>query len=92
VEKAAKIMFVVGKSNPHWQENYYLSSKLNQRIEELYPGLTRKIFLGQNLIYNQDISNKAVIIEIGAQINTLDEVLASSRMVAKGIGELLKEN
>lgn len=91
-EQAAKIMFCIGKSNPHWQENYYLASMLDQKMEELYKGISKGngFYFGNNLIYNQDISNKALLIEIGAQCSTLDEALASSRMLAKSIGELLK--
>lgn len=91
-EQAAKIMFCIGKSNPHWQENYYLSSKLNQKVEELYPGITRTVYFGPNLIYNQDLSNKAILVEIGAQRNTLEEALVSGRMLAKAVGEVLKQN
>lgn len=91
-EQAAKIMFVIGKANPHWQENYYLSSKLNQKAEELYPGLTRKMYITNNILYNQDVSNKAVIIELGAEVNTLEEVLISAKMVGRTIGQILKEN
>jgi stage II sporulation protein P len=93
-EQAAKILFCIGKSNPHWQENYFLASKLDQKMEELYKGISKGqgFYWGNNLIYNQDISNKALLIEIGAQCNTLDEALVSSRMLAKSIGELLEEN
>jgi len=90
-EKAAKVMFVVGKSNPHWQENYYLSLKLNQRIEEIWPGLTRQIYATNWGLYNQDISNKMVLVEIGCVYNTLEESLVSAKVVAKAIGDMLKE-
>lgn len=91
-EDAAKIMFVIGKSNPHWQENYYLSSKINQKVEELYPGLTKRMYVVDKLIYNQDISNKAVLIEMGAECNTLEQTLVTAKMVAKSIGQVLKGN
>lgn len=92
-DQASRLMFVIGKSNPHWQENYYLASKLDQKIEELYPGLSRSkpIYFGTNLIYNQDISNKLMILEIGAQCNSLDESIVSAKMVARSIGQILKE-
>lgn len=91
-DQAAKIMFVIGKSNPHWQENYYLALKLNQKMEELYPGLTKEILVKDRSIYNQDISNKLLLIEIGSECNTLEESLVSAKMVAKALGEVLKSD
>lgn len=91
-EQSAKVLFVVGKSNPHWQENYLLASKLSQKMEDLYPGLVRKVLVSQNIIYNQDISNRMILMEIGAQVNTLEEALVTSKMVARSIGEMLKDS
>lgn len=88
--KAAKIMFVIGKANPHWKDNYNFSSKVKQKIEEMAPGITKEILARDKIIYNQDISNKALLIEIGADCNTLDEVLVSAKIVAKALGEMLK--
>jgi stage II sporulation protein P len=89
-DQAAKIMFVIGKGNPHWQENYALASKLKQKVDQLYPGLVRKILVEDRITYNQDLSNKSMIIEIGADCNTLEEVLVSAKMVAKSIGDIVK--
>jgi len=91
-EKAARIVFVIGKSNPHWQENYYMTLKLNQKIDELYPGLSKGILVKDMSIYNQDISNKMILLEMGADCNTIEEVLVSAKMVARAIGQLLSEN
>ncbi|KPU44130.1 stage II sporulation protein P (SpoIIP) [Oxobacter pfennigii] len=91
-EQASKIMFVVGKSNPHWQENYYSALKLNQKIEELSPGLSKGILVKDRSIYNQDISNKAILIEVGSDSNTLEEALLSAKIFARALGEVLKDN
>lgn len=87
-DKAAKMMFVIGKGNPHWQENYQLSQKLNQKIEELYPGLSRGILVKQAL-YNQDISNKVILIEIGGDVNTLEESIVTAKMVGRALGQMV---
>ena len=89
-KKAAKIMFVVGKANPHWKDNYNLSSKVKQEMEQIAPGITRETLARDKSLYNQEISNKAILIEVGADCNTLDEVLVSANIVAKALGKMLK--
>lgn len=90
-EDIARVMFVVGKANPHWQENYQLSQKLNQKIESLFPGLSRGISVGPKSLYNQHISNKMVLLEMGGDTNTLEEALASAKMVGGAIGQFIKD-
>ncbi len=89
-DQVAKTMIVLGKGNPHWQENYFTASKISQKMEQLYPGLFKRIDYANKSIYNQDISNKMILIEVGAQLNTLDEAIVSARMLARSIGEVLK--
>jgi stage II sporulation protein P len=89
-EQAAKVMLVIGKSNPHWQENYNLALKLNQKLSQLSAGIVKPIDVANGKIYNQAVSKNCILIEIGASCNTLEEVLASARMVGKAIGEMVK--
>lgn len=42
--------------------------------EQYYPGLARNIYL-RSLRYNLHLSDKALLIEVGAQTNTLQEML-----------------
>lgn len=74
----AKVLFVVGLNNPNYQTNLDLSNQINQRINQKYPGLTRGVLTkqgaGVNGVYNQDMSNKAILIECGGYENTIDEV------------------
>lgn len=88
---ASKVMFVIGKNNPHWQENYQLTLKLQQKIEQLYPGITKSNYIVSQ-VYNQNISNKMLLIEIGSDCNTIDEAIISAKMVANSIGNMLSEN
>lgn len=86
---SAQLMMVVGtdaggKLHPDWQENMALAVKLHARLEQLYPGICRPIsFRTQR--FNQDLSTGAMLIEVGAAGNTLEESMLATRVLAEGI-------
>jgi stage II sporulation protein P len=90
---AAQIMFVVGTSEmlPHatWKENLKFAVKLQQKLNEKYPGLARPIWLS-NKRYNQHVTNGALIIEVGADGNLLSECLESTKYLAEALNDVLK--
>lgn len=83
---AARFMFFNGLSrtkkngpidylyNPYIQDNLALTLQLKLVCEQYYPGLSRNIYL-KSLRYNLHLSDKALLIECGAQTNTLQEML-----------------
>lgn len=92
-EYAAQIMFVVGgngSSIPHteWQQNLKFAIRVQQKANELYPGLFRPIILRYSG-YNQQVSKAASLIEVGATGNTLDQCLVSMKYLAKVLDEVL---
>ena len=92
-EEAAQIMFVIGTDggeleHPNWQQNLKFAIKIQQKANELYPGLFRPIIL-RNSRYNQHVAKAAVIIEVGATGNTLEQCLASMKYLAKIMNEAL---
>lgn len=60
--------------NPYIQDNLALTLQLKLQCERYYPGLSRNIYL-RSLRYNLHLSDKALLIEAGAQTNTLQEML-----------------
>jgi len=73
-----RLYFIVGKENKNYIENLELAKALNEKLEKKYPGISRGVFLKTysegNGVYNQDISNKAMCVEIGGIDNNLDEL------------------
>lgn len=85
----AKIMLVVAKNNPNYLENEELSIDLTSLANDLYPGFARSVFYyerGSNA-FNQTKSSKLALIEIGAQLNTVEEAINSAKLLATVIGE-----
>lgn len=74
----ARLYFIIGKENKNYLENLELAKVLNNQLEKKYPGISRGVFLKTysegNGVYNQDISNNAMLLEVGGVDNTLDEL------------------
>ena len=60
--------------NPYIEDNLALTLQLKLLCDQYYPGLSRNIYL-KSLRYNLHLSDKALLIEVGAQTNTLQEIL-----------------
>ena len=93
-EYAAQLMFVIGTDgggleHPNWQQNLKFAIKIQEKANELYPGLFKPIIL-RNSRYNQHLAKAATIIEVGATGNTLDQCLVSMKYLAKVISEVVK--
>jgi stage II sporulation protein P len=77
-ENYARLYFIVGKENKNYQENLALAKTLNQELEKKHPGISRGVLLkgysDGDGVYNQDISTKAMLVEIGGVDNNLDEL------------------
>lgn len=91
----AKILFVIGKDHPTWEQNHSLAKDLNTRVESKYKGLSRGIILktGANVngIYNQDISPNCILIEVGGVDNTIEEVNNTMDAIADILSNYIKE-
>jgi len=89
----AKIMFVIGKKNKDYKKNYEIAKELNKLIEDKYPKLTRGILLqdGANVngIYNQDLNEKMILLELGGNQNNYNEVQNTIDLIIPIIGEYL---
>ena len=91
---AAQIMFVIGTNegglwHPNWQQNLKFAVKVQQKAEEMYPGLFKPIMLTKSR-YNQHTGKYANIMEIGSTGNTLDQCLTSMKYLSAVINEILK--
>lgn len=83
----AKIMFV---QNVNYKDNIALANKLNDILTSQYSNISRGIYNKYVDNFNQDLSNNVVLIELGGNYNTIDEVLNSIDVLANSIKELLK--
>ena len=93
-ETAAQMMLVIGTDggglyHPNWRQNFKLAVMIQKKANELYPGLFRPIILRDSR-YNQHLSSGAMIIEVGATGNTMEQCLVSMKYLAKIMSEIIK--
>ncbi len=83
----AQILLVVGTnqgglSHANWRENLKFALKLQQVANEKYPGFCRYVSLRKER-FNQQVSNGAIIVEMGATGNTMEEVLRAGELFSE---------
>ena len=91
----AKIVFIVGLENKEYLKNLEFTEKINKKLNEKYPGLSKGILqkegIGVNGVYNQDFSPKTILVEIGGYQNNTTEVLNTILAFADCFMEVINE-
>ena len=84
----AKVMFV---ANVNYKDNIALANKLNDIINNKFESLSRGIYNKYVDNFNQDLNKNVLLLELGGNYNTIDEVLNTIDALALSIKELLYE-
>ncbi len=99
-KQVAKFMFFNGLSytramgeltslpNPYVQDNLSFAFQMNLAAQEYYPDITRKIYL-KGYRYNMHYRAKSLLIELGAQTNTVEEAMNACEPLAHVIAMVL---
>lgn len=75
---------LVGMANPYLQDNLAFSLQMKIAAETKYPGFARRNYL-RGYKYNMDLMPRMLLIEAGAQTNTVEEM----RNAMEGLADLL---
>lgn len=91
-ESYAKLAFVIGGNNKNYEKNLKLANELHEQLQQKYKGLSRGIIenkgAGFNGVYNQDLSENALLIEFGGVDNTFEELYRSADALADVFSEI----
>lgn len=102
-KQMASIMFFNGLSrttstgdisylyNPNLQDNLAFSFQMQLKAEQYYPGLARPIYL-KGYRYNMHYCPKSLLVEVGAQTNTVDEAMSAMEPLADVLYRVLTGN
>ena len=92
----ARVLFVLGTTNSNYEQNRVMMSRLNEIINEKYPKLSRGIYEVDipdwPEIYNQDLDKNAILIELGAKDNDINEVINTISVLSEAITQYIKED
>jgi stage II sporulation protein P len=87
----AKIGFIIGGKNPNFEKNEKFAAALHNLLQKKYKGLSRGVILknyaGSNSVYNQNLSDNAILMEFGGVDNTFDELNRTADALADVFSE-----
>lgn len=97
-KKAAQVMIISGcqeegngiEDFPDWRYNLIFALKLQQKMEEAFPSLTRPVFFCPRR-YNMNMTRCSLLLEVGSDSNTLEEAYISGKCIGKALSDLLED-
>ncbi len=95
-KKGAQIMILSGcdaggeMGFDGWQNNLNFALKIQNKAESLYPGMTRPISFDY-FAYNEYVCDGSLLIEIGAEANSIDEAVYSGELLGNVLAEVLED-
>lgn len=86
----AKYKFVVGQANDNYSELMAFAKEVNKAADELYPGFSGRI-IEKEYNYNEYISDKYLLLEVGNNQNNIKEVRNTGKYFARVLAQVLEE-
>lgn len=93
-KRVARLMFVVGtgqgvtgvgwKERPEYKQNYKFALNITEELNEICASLGKPVRVN-SARYNQHMSSRAMLVEVGHNKNTLEEALNAMPYLAKAI-------
>ncbi|SMB98316.1 stage II sporulation protein P [Thermanaeromonas toyohensis ToBE] len=87
-KQVTKVRLVIGRENQNMNANLDFAKRIKAAADAKYPGLIRGIFIGAGS-YNQDLSPRAILLEIGTHTNTREEAQRGAGLIAEVIPTVL---
>lgn len=90
-ERVAKFSLVVGQANDNYKQLYDFAKTVSGKAESKYAGFGGSI-IQKNYNYNEFISDKALLLEVGNNKNTIEEARACGKYFAEVLADVIREN
>lgn len=95
-KKAAQLMIISGCDSdnklgfPNWNQNLRLALKVQKYAESMFPGITRPLNFAK-VRYNEHLTPGSLLIEIGSDVNTLEEAVYTGSMLGESLSAMIKD-
>lgn len=103
-KSVARVLWIIGGTNPNYNQNENFAKQLDGEFKKLYPadtgqkpisrGIEKQFYPDGsefNSLFNQDLKPNDVLIEIGGPYNTLQECYATAEAVATVIQKTVSD-
>lgn len=96
-KKAAQIMILSGYNYDDsdefkdWEYNLRFALQIQNTAEKMYPDMVRPLYFA-DFMYNMNVNTGSLLIEVGSDSNTLEEVRYSGYLLGNVLAEVLKNN
>lgn len=87
-EQMSSIRMVIGKASANYEENKNFAYSIKAYADSVYSGLIKDIYIGKGN-YNQQLSSRAMLFEMGCENIEKDLVLKSTEYLAKTLDVVL---
>ena len=87
-EQMSSIRMVIGRASANYEENKNFAYSIKSYADSVYPGLIKDIYIGKGN-YNQQLSTRAMLFEMGCENIEKDLVLKSAGYLAKTLDVVL---
>ena len=87
-EEMSAIRMVVGAASANYEENKNFAYTIKSYADEVYPGLIKDIYIGKGN-YNQQLSTRAMLFEMGCENIEKDYAIKSTEYLAKTLDVVL---
>lgn len=88
-KRVAKFSLVVGQQNENYVELYDYAKKVSEKAEGMHNGFGGPI-IERNYRYNEYVSNRSLLLEIGNNRNTIEEARLCGRYFAEVLVSIIK--
>ncbi|MDE6020089.1 MAG: stage II sporulation protein P [Ruminococcus sp.] len=92
-KESAQVMIISGCDDgtmdmPNYMFNFRFACRLQERMESMYPGLTRPVLFDYRR-YNQDLTTGSLLIEVGSHGNTFEQAVYAGSLLGDALAKVL---
>lgn len=78
-------------SHPNWRSNQAFATRLGEVMEEVHPGLLRRVMRVDDSRYNQDLHPRMLLLEMGNYLDLEEHAITSAKLLADPLARALAD-